>query len=52
MGGENADMWRNHMYVHCTFIVTKLLHQWHIYNNSKIVVTCNYNAIFQKIKYG
>jgi hypothetical protein len=27
------------------------LRQWHIYNNSKIVITCYYSVILQKIKH-
>ncbi len=44
MGGGNVDMWHDCMYVHYTLIATQLLFQWHIYNNSKVVATCNYNA--------
>ncbi len=24
MGGENVDMWHDHMYVHCTLVATYL----------------------------
>jgi len=50
MGSGTMNMW-HHMYVHRKVIATWLLHKWHIYNNFKIIVTCNYNAIPQKMKH-
>ncbi len=52
MGGGNMDTWHDHIYVDYTLVATQLLPQWHIYNNFKIVVTCNYNAIPKKFKHG
>ncbi len=44
MGGGIVDMWHDRMYVHCTLVATQLLFYRHIYNGSKIIATCNYNA--------
>ncbi len=51
LGGGNVNMWHDHMYVHCTLITKQLSFQWHIYNSSKVVFTCNYNVIPKKIKH-
>jgi hypothetical protein len=51
MGSGITNMWR-HMYVHHTLVATWLLHKWHIYNISKIIIICNYNATPQKMKHG
>jgi hypothetical protein len=52
MGGGSVDMWHDCMYVHCTLVATYLSLEWFIYNNSKVVATCNYNANLEKTKYG
>ncbi len=52
MGGENMDTWHDHIYIDYTLVTTQLLSQRHIYNNSKIVVTCNYNVTPKKVKHG
>jgi hypothetical protein len=52
MGGKNVDLWHDRMYAHYTLIPIYLLLKWHVYNNFKVIATCNFNAISEKIKYG
>ncbi len=51
MGDGNVNMWHDHMYVHCTLVAMQLTLQWHMYNSFKVVATCNYNVILEKIKH-
>ncbi len=48
IGDGNTNMWHDCIYVH-GLIVTQLLFWLHIYNNFKVVATCNYNATFEKL---